>query len=216
MKVDEILGPEEAVVRPLPSLLRHHPLVAGLSLSGNGEVVQLLDSHSLALHLEQYRSAVAEKDQRRQPSTPLREAATTAEGDAKREQATARVLVVDDSKTARMRIVRPLLERGIEVCQACDGAEALEVLRTGPFSAIFTDLEMPVMDGFELLYELQSRNTAEPVIVASTLQHRTHRQRTEALGAAEHLGKPVDTEKLVETLKRWAPLLPLDAPVHAK
>ena len=205
MRVDEILGPEEAVVRPLPPLLRHHPLVSGLSLSGTGEVVQLLDSHSLALHLEQYQDIVAQGP--RQSRLTQRPQSET--GPAMADPDCPAVLVVDDSKTARLRIAKPIADWGVEVCQAGDGAEALELLKQRPFAAIFTDLEMPVMDGFELLYELQSRNTLEPVIVASTLQHETHRKRTAALGAAEHLGKPVDKALLYDTLRRLAPALRL-------
>lgn len=201
MVVDEIVGPEEAVVRPLPPLLRHHPLVCGLSLSGSGEMVQLLDPHSLALQLEQHRHHAAEQGPRETGSS-----AQPSPNSNSREDEAA-VLVVDDSKTARLRIARPIRELGIEVCQACDGAQALEMVKERHFSAIFTDLEMPVMDGFELLYELQCRNTREPVIVASTLQHATHKQRTHALGAADHLGKPIDKEALVATLRRWAPTL---------
>ncbi|MCA9176948.1 MAG: response regulator [Planctomycetales bacterium] len=242
MRVDEVIGPEEAVVRPLPTMLRHHPLVSGLSLAGNGEVVQLLDPHALTLQLvgaslPQALAPVALR-QFSDPAevgadfveshddvgvSPAGETQASESGDVEPQmQLTldtlqldrlpddSAVLVVDDSKTARLRIAKPILARGIEVFQAADGAEALQMMATRPFVAVFTDLEMPVMDGFELLTELKSIGYAQtPVIVASTLHHDACRQRTQRLGAVDHLGKPIDEATVLETLRRFAPELPI-------
>src|SRR5690606_13926498 len=156
--VDEILGPEEVVVRPLPPLLRQHPHLCGLTLSGAGEVVLLLDGRRLLM------DAVAEDE----AGESL--AAAPASGSIPRpeQQNEVHVLVVDDSLSARRRLVQKLLAMGFGITEAADGVEAVDLLRSRTFDAVFSDLEMPRLGGFDLLAEMSSLPAAPPCVIVTT------------------------------------------------
>ncbi|WP_295950838.1 response regulator [Rhodoferax sp.] len=89
------------------------------------------------------------------------------------------LLVVDDSAVARAKLRKLLEGAGYTVALANDGAQALEVLATGSFSVLITDLEMPNMNGFELIAAVQGNmDTEDMPIVAITghdeMQARVH------------------------------------------
>ncbi len=160
LKVDEIVGHEEVVVRPLPALLKHHPLLSGATLSGAGEVMLLLDGHRL---LNACRTAST-----REPSLAVDAGAATR--GASSPTTRPHVLVVDDSLSARMRLVEKLQRHGLDITEAGDGVEALDLLRTGRFDAIFSDLEMPRIGGFDLLVEVKEDvgRRSLPVVIVTT------------------------------------------------
>jgi len=184
LRVDAVEGAHELVVKPLGPLLAGHPLVTGASLSAAGEVILALDPGGLA------RLAGAAV---RNPAAPA--------GRADRPRA-ARVLVVDDSVSVRAVVVRQLRGLGLEVDEASDGLEALGRLRAGAYGLVLTDLEMPRMDGFELLAELNRLGVspATPVILASTRADPETRRRAEALGARDYLCKPIEPAVLASRL----------------
>jgi CheY-like chemotaxis protein len=89
------------------------------------------------------------------------------------------LLVVDDSAVARAKLRKLLEGAGYTVALAHDGAQALEVLATGSFSVLITDLEMPNVNGFELIAAVQGNmDTEDMPIVAITghdeMQARVH------------------------------------------
>ena len=94
--------------------------------------------------------------------------------------------------------MRHLRRMGLEVDEASDGLEALGRLRARPYRLVVTDLEMPRLDGFELLAELQRIESlaAIPVIAASTKLDEETRRRVLALGARTFVAKPVDPAAL--------------------
>src|SRR5205085_9731237 len=107
---------------------------------------------------------------------------------------TAPVLVVDDSISVRRVVTRQLRMLGLEVEEVSNGVEALGKLSSRSYSMVVTDLEMPRMDGFELLAELRRSPAlaALPVIVASTESRPATRRRALALGAGAFVAKPID------------------------
>jgi CheY-like chemotaxis protein len=112
---------------------------------------------------------------------------------------------VDDSSAARKRVVRALRERGLPSEEAENGHEALERLRRSAFSAVWLDLEMPRMDGFELLEALQREPavSSAPVVIVSSRCDSATRERAAQLGAAEFLAKPAtdqDVDRVLEAL----------------
>jgi CheY-like chemotaxis protein len=125
--VDEIVGPEEVVIRPLPPLLRQQGLFSGITLSGRGETVLLIDSQRLV----DFGLRRARPPQRR-PSQAC--------GDTTDSVSRKRVLVADDSISARRCLVRLLRQHGLDATEALDGFEALEQLRSHEFAAVFSDL----------------------------------------------------------------------------
>jgi DNA-binding response OmpR family regulator len=124
------------------------------------------------------------------------------------------ILVVDDSISVRKAVARHLRMLGYEVEEVSDGLEALGKIRTTSYGLVLSDLEMPRMDGFELLAEL-SRLTispAVPVLVASTRSDPETRRRVLGLGARGFFAKPIDPDDLAAQVQA---LLSAPAPARA-
>ena len=106
----------------------------------------------------------------------------------------ARLLVVDDNKVNRLLLTRSLELQGHSVASAENGRIALEMLRRENFDALLLDMEMPEMDGFQVLEvlvaDLQLRDL--PVIVTSSLEGIESVVRCIELGAEDYLPKPVN------------------------
>jgi adenylate cyclase len=106
----------------------------------------------------------------------------------------ARLLVVDDNKVNRLLLTRSLELQGHRVASAENGRVALEMLRREPFDLLLLDMEMPEMDGFQVLEQLVGdRQLRElPVIVTSSLEGIANVVRCIELGAEDYLSKPVN------------------------
>ena len=106
----------------------------------------------------------------------------------------ARLLVVDDNKVNRLLLTRNLELQGHQVATAENGRVALDMLRAEPFDLLLLDIEMPEMNGFQVLEQmsrdLQLREV--PVIVTSSLEGLDNVVRCIALGAEDYLTKPVN------------------------
>ncbi len=194
--VDEIVGPEELIVRPLPSLLKHHPYCVGATLSGMGHTILLLDARRL-LRSPTSSLPIA------QPAQPAT-LPTLPQTRAKRPL----VLVVDDSLSARKRAVRSLSRYPIDIVEACDGKHALECLKKQVFAAVFSDMEMPNVDGMELLANVNTpgRSDAPPIVICSSRAEKEFTDRAQQLGAANYLIKPLTDVELDAALLQLAPL----------
>lgn len=109
------------------------------------------------------------------------------------------ILVVDDSATMRMIVRATLNDAGWEVVLAADGAQALALVQTQPFTLVVTDWNMPVMGGAELVAALRAdaRFVALPVLVLTTEGDESAQVRAENLGVSGWLSKPVDPETLL-------------------
>jgi class 3 adenylate cyclase len=106
----------------------------------------------------------------------------------------ARLLVVDDNKVNRLLMTRNLELQGHTVASAANGRIALEMLRKEPFDLVLLDMEMPEMDGFQVLEELVGDLKLRdlPVIVTSSLEGVDNVVRCIELGAEDFLTKPVN------------------------
>ncbi len=106
----------------------------------------------------------------------------------------ARLLVVDDNKVNRLLLTRSLELQGHAVVAAENGRVAMKLLRAGPFDLVLLDIEMPEMDGFQVLEQLtgdpQLRDL--PVIVTSSLEGLDNVVRCIELGAEDYLPKPIN------------------------
>ncbi len=122
-----------------------------------------------------------------------------------------RVLLVEDNPV-NMLIGVALLERwGITVSQAHDGREALRAVRDAdaegrPFHLVLMDLQMPVMSGYEATRELRREVWGEsvPVIALTAAALVSEREQAREAGMDDFLTKPIDSDKLRDTLGRWA------------
>ena len=122
---------------------------------------------------------------------------------------TKRVLLVEDSQTMRGLIVSTLEQlEGIEVMEAPSGFFALKVLPREKFDLILTDINMPDINGLELVNFVkrtpQYKDT--PIFIISTEGSERDRDKGMQLGANEYLVKPFDPEKLLVLVKKYLAL----------
>ena len=182
--VDEFLGKQEIVIKSLGAFLEEAGPWAGASIVGDGRMVLLLDPARL---VERMRGAA--RSDSRAAEAPSR-AATARPG---------RVLVVDDSLSVR-KFVGLMLERaGLEVRLAADGHEALGLLAESASDLVITDLEMPRVNGFELITDLRRRPETRdiPVIVLTTRAGEKHVALARKLRVEHYVTKPVDERAFV-------------------
>jgi chemotaxis protein histidine kinase CheA/CheY-like chemotaxis protein len=190
LMVDSVVGPEEVVVRSLPPLFKRHRLLAGVTLSGAGEIVLLLDGNEMIERATLPAAALPEPQI--QPKSPAGCGAS----------APRRALVADDSVSVRRSLSRMLERRGFTVNEAADGLEALDLLRTFTYSIVLTDLEMPRLGGMELLSEIRRSRRKRPlsVIVVSSVKGQEVEDRVKELGADAFVPKPVTDANLAQLL----------------
>ena len=117
-----------------------------------------------------------------------------------------KVLVVEDSPSMRSYVVN-IIENGaddVEIVEAENGYEALKTLPHHKFDAILTDINMPDINGLELVSFLKNHPIYKtiPIMVISTESTAEDRNRAAALGAEEYLVKPFEAKELVAKLRK--------------
>ncbi|CAK0767169.1 chemotaxis protein CheC [Gammaproteobacteria bacterium] len=114
------------------------------------------------------------------------------------------VLICDDSSMARKQLARVLpADLDIIVEFAANGQEALDQIRLGKGEVLFLDLNMPVMDGYETLAEIQRAHLSSSVIVVSGDIQPEARRRVIELGARDFIKKPVSAGQLAEIIIKY-------------
>ena len=114
------------------------------------------------------------------------------------------LLICDDSAMARKQVARALpSDWDVEVTYATNGAEGLDAIRAGHGEMVFLDLTMPELDGYQVLEGIRAEGLKSVVIVISADIQPTARERVMKLGALDFIQKPINADKLSETLKRY-------------
>ena len=118
---------------------------------------------------------------------------------------TVDILIVDDSAAIRKILKRMLEQAGIslgQVVEAGDGVEALEKLKQQPIHLILSDINMPNMDGIQLLAELKSKAESKhiPVIMITTEGGEAKVMEAVQLGASGYVRKPFTSDQIKEKL----------------
>lgn len=216
VQVDAVVGQEEIVVKPVGALLAGHPLLAGVTIRGSGELALILDIPGV---VDAARGTEAGRVAAPAPAPevsveevvedgPVEEAPALRPAEAPGQRRVPRVLFVDDSLSVRKVGESYLKDLGVEVTLAVDGIDALAKLREGHFDLVFTDLEMPRMHGYELIRELRFLPAYRelPIIVVTSRSGQKHQDQARALGATEYLTKPFTAQHLAGALARWTGL----------
>ncbi len=113
-------------------------------------------------------------------------------------------LVVEDSPTMRQLITFALKRlRGIRIVEANDGVDGLKKLTTERFDIIFTDINMPVMDGLKLISLVREDESHKgiPIVVITTEGAVEDRERAIALGANDYITKPIQPNRILDVAK---------------
>ena len=217
--VDSIKGKLDVVMKGLGPHLRHVHGVAGGTVLGNGRVMLILEIAELlagrpgASGVASNVSALASRRVgSASPAAPAPIGRSTA-APAGSPVSPARpaevpvfgkhVLVVDDSPSVRRVVGNMLKQNGWEVQSARDGVEALEMISREAPAAVLLDIEMPRMDGYELMATVRAQEQYRtlPLVVLTSRAAAKHQQRAMQLGANAYVVKPYQDEDLLNTLK---------------
>ena len=214
--VDEVLGNQEVVVKHLGSQLARLPGLAGMTLLPSGAVSLIYNPVALAtVYGERAHALTGQALQLGLDGQPL---AGWLQPDARghikpqagdltpAEPDVPLVLVVDDSLTVRRVTQRLLAREGYRVVLAKDGLEALEFLAQERPTVVLSDIEMPRMDGFDLVRNIRAdRKLADlPVIMITSRIAQKHRDYATELGVNHYLGKPYREDELLALVASYA------------
>jgi two-component system chemotaxis response regulator CheY len=125
------------------------------------------------------------------------------------------ILVVDDSKVMREMIVACLRgEPGLRFTHAASGLEAIERLSLGRFDAVFLDLNMPDIGGYEVLEFVRGQDVMRdvPIIIVTTRGDDSSRDRALGAGATRFMTKPFDPAEILAVLRSVLPVSPSSGP----
>ncbi len=200
LHVDEVVGNQEVVVKNVGPQLSRLPGLAGVTLLPSGVVSLIYNPVALA-------TVYAESARRlmRQQATGGGDSGAAPAGATAPPQRAPMVMVVDDSLTVRRVTQRLLVREGYRVVLAKDGMEALERLAEERPAVLLSDIEMPRMDGFDLLRNVRAdaRLAGLPVVMITSRIAQKHRDYAMELGVDHYLGKPYSEELLLSLVARY-------------
>ncbi len=183
LHVDEVMGNQEAVMKPIGTQLARVPGIVGATVTGDGNIMLVINPVQLVARAVLTIGTViaAEKP--------------TLENVVNK----YRILVVDDSLTMRKVLSRLLEREGFEVIVAKDGIDAMQMLLENTPDAILTDIEMPRMDGFALARNIRddARTAKTPLIMISSRTADKHQSLAKEIGVDAFFGKPVHDDDLI-------------------
>ncbi|MGC2330240.1 MAG: response regulator [Candidatus Acidiferrales bacterium] len=204
--VEEVLGKDEIVIKNLGDYLRRVKLFPGTTIASDGSLILLIDLNRLVAADTAERHALPASSPAARVFAPGAEA--VAAGSIPSEAVDAiendRVVVVaDDSISVRKFVGRMLEKAGYRVKLASDGLEASEIVAQVGCHLVITDLEMPRMNGYELMAHLRQDPVTRriPVLVVTSRAGAKHRDRAMKEGASGFLTKPVQEDQLIATVE---------------
>lgn len=183
--VDALIGERQLILKPFDDTVTIPPYLAGCTILGTGEVVPVVLPYHFGCLLQQ-------------PKLP-----TPAPAHPPRQQRTRRrtILVAEDSLANQRLLERVLTQQGYTVVICRDGQEALDELeqRHGSVDLVISDIEMPRLNGFNLLRQIRTNSYwhALPVVMLTSRTGNPHRDKAMSLGASAYMTKPVDPKKLL-------------------
>ena len=187
--VDAIMDEHDCVIKPLPHPYTQLEQYIGVTLTGDRELVLVLDPHKL-MNLSQLDDHACFN----QPADSTRAAVKVIK---------KRVLIVDDSLTARALCTNALEAVGYEAINAINGKRAWELIQKDAFDCVITDILMPELDGFTLTQRIKQHEKYKhiPVIIVSLLDSTEDKQRGLEAGANAFIVKSeFDTHALIDIM----------------
>ncbi|MBD2047732.1 hybrid sensor histidine kinase/response regulator [Coleofasciculus sp. FACHB-64] len=198
VQVDQVLGEQEIVIKQLEGPVPKPLGVAGATVLGDGRIMPIAD----VLELIDLATGRIGKDRN---VSLWDKAGVSLPVEAPAVKTDPMVLIVDDSITVRELLSMTFNKAGYRVEQARDGQEAWDKLRSGlPCEIVFCDIEMPRMDGLELLSRIQKDPSLNhlPVAMLTSRGASKHQQMAAQLGAKGYFTKPYLEEALLDAAQR--------------
>ena len=186
--VERVVTSYDLVVKNMGAYIKSISGIAGVSMLGNGEVVPVLDLASMLQALDNAELDIGRID---------------AQSAAAEEISLTRVLIVDDSLSVRNSLGQLMRDSGYDPLLARDGLEAINVIRAENPDIVLTDLEMPRMNGFDLVSYI--RNTSDqpglPVVMITSRNMAKHRKQAEDAGVNRFIAKPFIDDEILECIE---------------
>ncbi|HEY9811258.1 MAG TPA: hybrid sensor histidine kinase/response regulator [Halomicronema sp.] len=199
--VERLVGEQEIVIKPLPAPLSKPHGIVGCTILGDGRVVMILDVDDLIGQFQRQNDLVlVGRNNKTKKTLPKNYSLEVSEANI---NSNLQVLIVDDSYTIRQLLALTLSRSGYRIIQAKDGQEALDLLHGNPqCRLVIADIEMPRMDGFELLRQMKSDPSLAsiPVAMLTSRSGSKHRQLAFELGACYYFTKPYSEGQLLEVV----------------
>jgi len=116
----------------------------------------------------------------------------------------ANILIVDDSSLIRNVAAEATKEAGHNPIVATNGKEGIEMLETNSIDIIFSDVNMPIMGGLDMVEKIKSNQSYKyiPIVMLTTESNETLKQRGKELGVKAWMLKPFNKEKFFTTIKK--------------
>jgi chemosensory pili system protein ChpA (sensor histidine kinase/response regulator) len=203
--VDELLGRQEIVIKALGTLkpFKDSSFV-GATIDPEGRVVLVLDigrvlAGRMRDALGMPTRGVMPELTRQTGSDASTDQGPSATGDS------MRILLIDDSLSIRKFVGKMLEGAGYDIETAVDGEEGLRKASAGGYRLIITDLEMPKLNGYEVIQALRDRpqTKSTPILVMTTRAGEKHRQMALSVGASGYIAKPVEERTFIMEVGRW-------------
>ena len=186
LSVTEIIEQREIIVKSLGNHLTHVRGIAGVTVSGSGDLIPILNLRELIDVVPQAKKKVSESEVVSSQVEPLK------------------VLIVDDSISVRYSIARLVDSCGWMQKQAVDGLDALTQLENYTPDVIILDIEMPKMNGYEFKSNINNREVYKdiPVVMLTSRASEKHQLKAKELGVSYYLTKPYEEDSFVQLLKK--------------
>ncbi len=190
--VDSLVGQEEIVIKSMGDYLQGIEGIAGATIRGDGRVTLIVDIAALMDLAKNIKTNIVAQSQIQKTK--------------KQSPSDYNILIVDDSKTDRTIMRKSLDKLGINIIEATNGVEALNIVKSNKydFDSILIDIEMPRMDGYTLASEIKkySRYKNIPLIAVTSRTSKSDRLRGVEVGMTEYITKPYSSEYLTNTVSR--------------
>lgn len=182
--VDAIAGEEKLIIKPFDETVPVPTYIVGCTVLGTGEVIPVILPQGIA--------------QDDVSSVSVTNSTVTIASTV------STVLIAEDSVATRRMLDKVLTTAGYQVLLCRDGQEALDQIEQyqGRIDLILSDVEMPKLNGFELLAKVRALPAFKniPIVMATSRTGDLHKQEAERLGATDYLGKPVQPQQLIDTV----------------
>ncbi|MBI3271389.1 MAG: response regulator [Planctomycetes bacterium] len=192
--VDRMLDKQAIVIKSLGAILNKVRFALGSTILGNGRVILILDPQEL---IESTSAAIPGQFLAR--ARELQKEVSAAPEAPK----AVSILLVEDTRSIRMKMREYLLSAGYRVVEAPDGQAGLETAQREVFDLVSTDIMMPRMDGYELTRNLRRlpEYRSVPIIMVTTKGEKMDKIRGFDAGADDYLTKPFDKETLLQVVR---------------
>lgn len=191
--VDTLVGQEEIVIKSMGDYLQNIQGIAGATIRGDGRVTLIIDVGAMM-------------DMAKEIKVDIKAQLESSAKKPKEKPSDYKVLIVDDSKMDRTLMQKALENLGVNLIEATNGVEALNIVKSGEhdIDAMLIDIEMPRMDGYTLAGEIRkySKYRNLPLIAVTSRTSKTDRLRGVEVGMTEYITKPYSPEYLENVVKK--------------